>query len=745
MTPLDPTQSDRRFAILLGGLLFVSFPLVALGLQSFFVRDFAVFGYPLACFHKSEFWSGRLPLWNPLNFCGVPHLAQWNSLLLYPGSLIYLLLPLPWSLNLFCVLHQFLGGLGMARLTRELTPDRQAGVLAGVAFAFGGLSLNALMWPNNIAALGLLPWVILSVLRAVQHGGRVLPIAVLVGAAQMLTGAPEIILVTWIFTVAWLLAVPRREQPTRAVGRLVVVIGLISLVAAAQLLPFFKLLQFANRTAGDVTTGWSASPSCWVNFLLPGYQGVPTEHGYPLNHFQKWTLSFYPGMLTLLGAAFAFTRRDRHALILGGLALAGLALASGHYSTAYKWLSEFLPLDLMRFPVKFVLFPVIALPLLAAIGWSRLRSDPPSRTRLGVIGSLFLIAFALAVFLDQTSNAARPERPDKWDETAWRGGFMIAAFALLVFRQRIALTLPWLAALLLWADLRWHMPSMTESVSASAYRVKMEPQARPPERLHVTRAAWSGLYALELPDPRKQLREHLNGRTGLLNLLRKEAVVGGFLSLTPPSAREVREVIDGDDWRTVNGAMADFVGVGELGHWREGVKWDDRPNPATLVTSGQSPVFDSTDGQLERMRRPGFDPLIQVCFDEAAAAHAVTNPVEAEIELTRFAAHEVRFRARASGPTTAVIAQSWYPAWKAYVNEVTVPVLRANLQFQALPLPAGDSNVVLRYEDRAFRLGLILSLFGLGITVALWWRASPRSPHDDSPGVGESQRLVGGE
>jgi hypothetical protein len=32
--------------------------------------------------------------------------------------------------------------------------------VAGVAFAFSGLSLHCLMWPNNIAALGWMPWVV---------------------------------------------------------------------------------------------------------------------------------------------------------------------------------------------------------------------------------------------------------------------------------------------------------------------------------------------------------------------------------------------------------------------------------------------------------------------------------------------------------------------------------------------------------------------------------------------------------
>src|SRR5688500_14523438 len=103
--------SPRHFAAVLAGLIFISFPGVLLGFKTFFFRDFGVFSYPLAAYYRDSFWRGELPLWNPLNNAGLPFLAQWNTLVLYPPSLLYLLLPLPWSLNLFCLGHLFLGGI----------------------------------------------------------------------------------------------------------------------------------------------------------------------------------------------------------------------------------------------------------------------------------------------------------------------------------------------------------------------------------------------------------------------------------------------------------------------------------------------------------------------------------------------------------------------------------------------------------------------------------------------------------
>ena len=169
-----------------------------LGGATFVIRDFGMFGYPLAYFHRQSFWRGELPLWNPFNNCGLPFLAQWNTLTLYPLSLIYLLLPLTWSLSFFCLAHLFWGGLGMYFLAYRWTPHRLAAALAGVIFSFNGLSLNALMWPNIEATLGWLPWVVRLAQRAWREGGKALVWAVLAGAMQMLAGGPEPILFTWL-------------------------------------------------------------------------------------------------------------------------------------------------------------------------------------------------------------------------------------------------------------------------------------------------------------------------------------------------------------------------------------------------------------------------------------------------------------------------------------------------------------------------------------------------------------------
>src|SRR5206468_7769089 len=183
---------------------------VACGWRSFFTRDLANFGYPLAYHVRQSYRACQIPLWNPYYFACLPFLAQWNTLALYPLSLIYILLPLPWSLNCFNLLHLYLGGVGMFSLARRWLRDGRAAGVAGVAYAFSGLMVSSLMWPNNMAALGWLPCVLLTGERAACEPGKSRVTAALVMALQFLSGAPEIIGLTW----AGLLAVVLFAQET---------------------------------------------------------------------------------------------------------------------------------------------------------------------------------------------------------------------------------------------------------------------------------------------------------------------------------------------------------------------------------------------------------------------------------------------------------------------------------------------------------------------------------------------------
>src|SRR5262245_58851499 len=192
------------------------------------------------------------------------------------GFLFYLLFPLSWSLGVFGVAHLFLAGLGTYLLALRWTRNPLAAAVAGVAAAFNGFTTYALVWPQVIAALGWMPWVVGATERAWRDGGwRGIVAASLIGAMQMLTGAVEVIALTWLVAGALMIteALPRRGRGLRRAGvlstRFVSVGLLISALAAAQLLPFFELLASSQRNAGLSESAWALSWSGAANLLVP--------------------------------------------------------------------------------------------------------------------------------------------------------------------------------------------------------------------------------------------------------------------------------------------------------------------------------------------------------------------------------------------------------------------------------------------------------------------------------------------
>jgi hypothetical protein len=67
-----------------------------------------------------------------------------------------------------------------------------------------------------------------------------------------------------------------------------------------------------------------------------------------------------------------------------------------------------------------------------------------------------------------------------------------------------------------------------------------------------------------------------------------------------------------------------------------------------------------------------------------------------------------------------VIRQSYAPGWTARVDGRSVPLMRADVAFQAVEVPAGTHRVVLEYQPHSLSIGFVISLVSvLGTLVAL--------------------------
>ena len=744
--PGAPKAADEwftpwRFAGLLAALVCVAYPEVITGRETFFHRDFAVFGYPLAYHHRESFWDGEIPLWNPLNHCGLPFLAQWNTMTLYPLSLFYLLFPLSWSLGVFCLGHFFLAGMGMYFLAHRWTGNRFAGAVAGLAFSFNELMLNSLMWPNNIAALAWLPWLTLAAERAWREGGRWLLLAALTGAMQMLTGAPEVILLTWLLLASMLAGQMLLAGESRwpMCGRFLVVVLWVAGLAAAQLLPFLDLLAHSQRDKTFEDSLWSMPPWGWANFLAPLYRAYRTPLGAYAQPDQYWIPSYYLGVgVMALGLLTASQARRPRVCLLGTLTLFCLIMALGNQGVAYSVLKHVVPgLGLMRYPIKFVLLPTFLVPSLAAISVAHCLAVPQAdwplqRRFLLTIGILLLVILGFLCWsaFHYPLRGASPVVGAQ--SAASRAAFLIAVLgSVIALRQINRAPLEKLARfgllLFLWLDVMTAGPRPNPTVPRWVYEpnlVRKELRLEPTPgigraRTMLTAEAEGNLSIGSLTNAAEQVVYTRLAFYANANLLDDIPKVSGMYSLY---FRELGDVF-GRLWATPapHTGLADFLAVSHINSPGKATHWDLRPTYLPWVTAGQKPLFADAATTLSALTTTEFDPRQTVFLPlEARNYVTATNTSLVKLAVRRFSAHKVELDVEAAEPALVVMAQSFYHNWHAYAGRQPIRLWRANLAFQALEVPAGKRQVTLVYEDRAFYSGALVSLISATVWLALW-------------------------
>jgi hypothetical protein len=730
-----------RYAALLGLLIVACFPQVVFGLETFFYRDFALFGFPLASYHRESFWHGEMPLWNPFNDCGLPFTAQWNTLTLYPLSIFYLLFPVSWSLGMFCLGHLFLAGMGMYFLAYRWTGSRLAAAIAGTAFAYNGLSWHALMWPNNSAALGWMPWVVLANERAWREGGRAILLAGLAGAMQMLAGAPEIILQTWfLLGVLWLSQLFTREIPLpKMIGRAVASGLLVGALAAAQLLPFLDLLKYSQRDTTFSDSAWSMPATGLGNYLVSLFHSMHAGRGVYVQHDQYWTSSYYVGIGVVVFALVAIWRnRSRRVWTLALLIAFSLAMALGEHSWFYLGLKKIAPqIGFMRYPIKFVVLATFALPLLAAHGLAWLRNCSAEqwlreRKLLAGLAVLLVVIISTLVYF-ATQHPLVGDDLNGVVKSGIRGviflGLVLGTLLLLraVKRDQMQWILQSALVVVFWMDVFSHVPTLSPTVKRDVYETGLMRKYRNWEsqlqlgqsRAMQTHASLVRMYWGSVQEPVQDVYGRRLTMYDDVNLLDRVPKFDGFYSLY---LREMDDIVQ-RIYVTTNDlpGLRDFLAISHVNPSTNTMEWEVRPTVSPLITGGQQAEFLESKKILDVLFDPAFDgrKTVYLSPETRGLIHA-TNRAEIKIGPTQFGTSRVRFAVEAASPGMVVISQAWYHSWRAYVDGKEVRLWRANHAFQALEVPVGSHRVELIYKDKSFMAGCTISLLTLLGCVAGW-------------------------
>ena len=113
---------------------------------------------------------------------------------------------------------------------------------------------------------------------------------------------------------------------------------------------------------------------------------------------------------------------------------------------------------------------------------------------------------------------------------------------------------------------------------------------------------------------------------------------------------------------------------------------------------------DNADAEMDALNY--FDPahtaVVDKRFAELIDATAVTATEGDTIYLTSYKPNELRYKSKAAADRVAVFSEIYFPwGWQVSIDGNAVKEARANYVLRALNVPAGEHDIVFRYEPRS--------------------------------------------
>ena len=331
--------------------------------------------YPLKHLVKEQLIAGKMPLWNPYIFAGEPLMANPQSAVAYPFSILFDIFPLATGFTLFFMIHLLLGGIGMYLLLAHTRLSATACIVGALSYACSSFLISKTAAGHPVALSGYiwLPFIVLGVLRiktSLLSAESCLFVMSL--SYQVLSGHTFPVYISLIVLAMMLVSYKRSH-----LKETMVLCGAVFLLCAFQLLQTFELSRLIERGNWiQLAQQYSLSIKDFITVVMPNFFGNSIDGTYifpdhPSYYFEKNTLYF--GLIAfLLSMMGLFNSLRRRAWGLPGLLLLGIILGLGFHTALYRLLYIAVPgIDFLRVPARFMAIGIFSLVILAAQGWDQ--------------------------------------------------------------------------------------------------------------------------------------------------------------------------------------------------------------------------------------------------------------------------------------------------------------------------------------------------------------------------------------
>jgi uncharacterized membrane protein YfhO len=92
------------------------------------------------------------------------------------------------------------------------------------------------------------------------------------------------------------------------------------------------------------------------------------------------------------------------------------------------------------------------------------------------------------------------------------------------------------------------------------------------------------------------------------------------------------------------------------------------------------------------------------------------------IKIDNYETDRISVSSHSQKDAVLILSDTYYPGWKAFIDDRETLIRKANYAFRAVCLPKGDHRIIFKYEPDSFRYGLYLSSAGIIIGIYLLFR-----------------------
>ncbi|HUT52105.1 MAG TPA: hypothetical protein VM658_01805 [bacterium] len=657
--------------------------------------------FPWDILSARELRAGHFPLWNPYSGTGMPLWANLQSSVLMPLKWLYFIWPSVRALDLFVILRLALAGTFAFMLGRALRLSPPAAALAGVAFMLSGYMMKH-MNMVNVSSEMWLPLILFLLLKQKARPSLWLAaVSALAWALVLSGGNPEAAFYTTIFAAGFtaVVVMDRRERIAPAAW-LIVPFLLGAILGSAQLWPFLEYLGQGFHIHGPGLHLMAPfSPRLMASLIAPWLLGPSGSN--PL----QVTSSPYIGVAVLalasIGAVHA-AGRSRPVLFFGGAALVLLAII---YRLPPISLITWLPPFNMTGNVKFAMAGVtLSAAVLAGTG---LESFDRGRARGRKI-SLALAITSVMLF----AGAFYIRRTSAHFEIA---GLIAPVLSLLAVSAILVLFLnwgprgnttaapatrkaaSWAIAIFCALELLVLFRGFTIQGAMAPEMVRFKDPAPPEALLAITRDR-------DLP--------RFTGMAGALhdnlNLIFSLSDLRAFDGIYPARYVTAMGEIEGF---TMDRAVENFFSHG----------WSFDVAPRNLVNPLMDVLGVKYVASKEAVSAPGFalirDGRIKVYENQEAwprawmESNGIGRDAARPVAVKSYLWDRVDMEAR--GPGALVLADTYFPGWRARVDESEKKITASRGLLRGVELGPGRREIKMSYRPRAFQIGLWASVAGL--------------------------------